>query len=261
MIYLIISGNGNAVYKSLLKLKDKKHRDRNGLFLAEGLRFVREIPDRVFIEEYILAESEADNFDFLRGGVRKYVFSDNLFGQLAETDSPQGIIAVCRKLEYETEDVFKNKNGFYIIAENINDPGNLGTIIRTADAFNADAVFLSRGSVDMYNSKVLRSTMGSLFHIPVITGVDVEKLAENMKNRGIRLYAAHLKGEKRPQDTDFKGASAFVFGNEARGLSDKAADLCDELIKIPIPGRAESLNLSVAAAVLMYETVRQRNGR
>lgn len=261
VIYLVITSSANSVFKNLCKLKDKKYRDKNGLFIAEGLRFVRDIPENVFIEEYILAESEAYKFDDLRDGVRTYVFSDSLFGQISDTDSPQGIIAVCRKLKYESSDVFKNRNGFYIIAENINDPGNLGTVIRTADAFNAEAIFLSAGSVDIYNSKVLRSTMGSIFHIPIITGVDINEIAHEMRSRGIALYAAHLKGKKKPQNIDLNKPSAFILGNEARGLSDNAASLCDELIKIPIPGKAESLNLSVAAAVLMYEAVRQRNGR
>lgn len=256
---MIITSSSNAVFKNLMKLKDKKNRDKQGVFVAEGFRFVNEIPKDVLVEEYVVSENFSDT-DCLKEGIRVLRLADNLFKQLSDTDSPQGVMAVCKKLKFD-EDVLSDKNGLYIIAEEINDPGNLGTIIRTADACGAKAVFLSKGSVDLYNSKVLRSTMGSLFHLPIITDVVIAEVVSKMKERGISVYAAHLKGEKYPQEMDFEKGSAFVFGNEARGLKDETASLCDEYVKIPMPGRAESLNLSVAAAMLMYETVRQRTRR
>lgn len=256
---MIITSSSNAVFKNLMKLKDKKNRDRQGVFVAEGLRFVNEIPKEVCVEEYVVSENFPDT-DCLREDTKVIRLADNLFRQLSDTDSPQGVMAVCKKLKAD-EDVLRDETGFYIIAEEINDPGNLGTIIRTADACGANAVFLSRGSVDLYNSKVLRSTMGSLFHLPIITDVAIADVVSEMKERGISVYAAHLKGEKYPQEMNFKKGCAFVFGNEARGLKDETAALCDEYVKIPMPGKAESLNLSVAAAMLMYETVRQRIGR
>ncbi len=254
---MVITSSSNAVFKNISKLKDKKHRDKQGVFIAEGLRFVNEIPESVFIEEYIVSENFKEDI-CLRDGVRVYTLSDNLFKMLSDTESPQGIIAVCKKLKADSKEALSVKNGLFIIAEEINDPGNLGTIIRTADACGAAAVFLSKGSVDLYNSKVLRSTMGSLFHLPIITDIDIKELVSEMKKLGITTYAAHLKGEKFPQEMDFKEGTAFILGNEARGLKDETAALADIYIKIPMPGKAESLNLSVAAAMLMYETVRQR---
>ena len=140
----------------------------------------------------------------------------------------------------------------------MNDPGNLGTVIRTAHAAGVDGVILSKGSVDLYNSKVLRSTMGSVFKIPIVQSADINETVEYMHKCGIKLFAAHLKGKKQHFQADYTKGCAFMLGNEARGLSEDSAMLCDELIKIPMPGGAESLNASVAAAVLMYEVVRQK---
>ena len=150
------------------------------------------------------------------------------------------------------------KNGFYVICEEINDPGNLGTVIRTAHAAGVDGVILSKGSVDLYNSKVLRSTMGSVFKIPVVQDADIKETADLMHKYGIKLFAAHLKGKKQHYEANYTKGCAFMLGNEARGLSEESAAICDELIKIPMPGGAESLNASVAAAVLIYEAVRQK---
>ncbi len=254
---MIITSSSNAIFKNIMKLKDKKHRDKNGVFIAEGLRFVAEIPEDVFVEEYIVSENFEDE-NILKDKAKIYRLSENLFKQISDTNSPQGVMAVCRKLKYDTSDVLKDKNGLYIITEEINDPGNLGTIIRTADACGAAAVFLSKGSVDLYNSKVLRATMGSLFHLPVITDVVIEDVVAEMKKNDINVFAAHLKGAKYPQQMDFEKGTAFIFGNEARGLKDETAALAAEYVKIPMTGNAESLNLSIAAGMLMYETVRQR---
>ena len=183
-----IESRDNKWIKRLNGLKIKKNRDKEGLFIAEGLRFIREI----------------------------------------------------------------------LLAEELNDRGNLGTVIRTADACGADAVFLSKGSVDLYNPKVLRATMGSLFHVPVFQNIDLHALSEKMQAKQIPLYAAHLKGDRYPYALPLQDACAFLIGNEARGLSEDAAALCDAWVKIPMPGQAESLNASVAAGVLLYEVVRQR---
>lgn len=255
----MIESSQNKIIKEIKALGDKKRRDERGLFIADGLRFVSEIPKDLKIERMIFSESFADKNDIseYRKRSKCCIVSDRIFGDLSDTKNPQGIIAICHKTEHRLKDIIK-RNGFYVIAEEMNDPGNLGTIIRTAHAAGADGVILSRGSVDLYNPKVLRSTMGSVFRIPVIQNTNLEEAAEEMKKNGIRIYAAHLKGNKYHYDLSLKGGCAFMLGNEARGLSDKAVSLCDELVKIPMPGGAESLNASVAAAVLIYEAVRQR---
>ena len=184
--------------------------------------------------------------------------TDALFAAVCDTENPQGILAVCKKLDWDADAVLAKKTPFLLLAEELNDPGNLVTVILTADAFGADAVFLSKGSVDLYNPKVLRATMGSLFHVPVFQNIDLHALSEKMQAKQIPLYAAHLKGNRYPYALPLQDACAFLIGNEARGLSEDAAALCDAWVKIPMPGQAESLNASVAAGVLLYEVVRQR---
>ena len=248
----------NKTAKLIKSLKEKKYRDRDWLFVVEGERFVGEIMDNCEIEFMVFSESYAALKD-VSEYKKAFVFSDKIFKEFSETSNPQGIIAVCRKKTFSIDEVIeKNAGGIYILAEDLNDPGNLGTIIRTADASGAAAVILSKGSVDLYNGKVLRSTMGSLFHIPVIENADIKQCIEKLKKSGITVFAAHLKGDRTLYDCNFKNPSAFVIGNEARGLSDETSKICDVLLKIPMPGKAESLNAAVAASVMMYEAVGQR---
>ncbi len=255
----MIESSQNKLIKEIKALGERKHRDEKGLFIADGLRFVSEIPDSMNIDKMIFTESFADKNDIsaYRKRTACYVVSDRLFKELSETKNPQGIMAVCQRKEIRLTEIIK-KNGFYVIAEEMNDPGNLGTVIRTAHAAGVDGVILSKGSVDLYNPKVLRSTMGSIFKVPVVQNADLSETAEIMKGKGIKIYAAHLKGKKYHYDLKLDRGCAFMLGNEARGLSDSAAALCDDLVKIPMPGDAESLNASVAAAILIYEAVRQR---
>lgn len=255
-----IESRENKWVKRLNGLKIKKNREKEGIFVAEGLRFIQEVPADWAVEAYAVSESFAAENDILAYEERAEVFClpDALFAAVCDTEHPQGILAVCKKPEWSQDAVFAGKNPFFLLAEELNDPGNLGTVIRTADACGADAVFLSRGSVDLYNPKTLRSTMGSLFHVPVFQNAELATLAERMKKANIPLYAAHLQGESYPYALHLKTACAFLIGNEARGLSEEAAALCDQWVKIPMPGQAESLNASVAAGVLLYEVVRQR---
>lgn len=255
-----IESRDNKWVKRLNGLKIKKNRDKEGVFIAEGLRFISEVPADWTVEAYAVSESFAAEND-LSGYEKKaevLCLPDALFALVCDTENPQGILAVCKKLAWDMEAVFAKETPFFLLAEELNDPGNLGTVIRTADACGADAVFLSKGSVDLYNPKVLRSTMGSLFHVPVLQNVDLNEISKKLKEKQIPLYGAHLRGDGYLYDLNLKTSCAFIIGNEARGLSDKAANLCDQWVKIPMPGQAESLNASIAAGVLLYEVVRQR---
>ena len=255
-----IESRDNKWVKRLNGLKIKKNRDKEGVFVAEGLRFISEVPAGWEVEAYVISDSFAGENDisiYEKKG-ELLCLPDVLFTSVCDTENPQGILAVCKKLNWDEDSVFAKKNPFLLLAEELNDPGNLGTVIRTADACGADAVFLSKGSVDLYNPKVLRSTMGSMFHIPVFQNVDLKDISAKLKENEIPLYAAHLKGDTFPYGLDLGQSCAFLIGNEARGLSDEAAALCDRWVKIPMPGQAESLNASIAAGVLMYEVVRQR---
>ncbi len=255
-----IESRDNPWIKRLNGLKIKKNRDKEGLFISEGLRFIREIPKNWGLVAYVISDAFAAENDLSPYAQRAELLClpDALFAAVCDTKNPQGILAVCKKPHWDTDAVLAKKTPFLLLAEELNDPGNLGTVIRTADACGADAVFLSHGSVDLYNPKVLRATMGSLFHVPVFQNADLPLLAERLKAKRIPLYAAHLKGNCTPYALPLRNACAFLIGNEARGLSEEAAALCDAWVKLPMPGQAESLNASVAAAVLLYEVVRQR---
>lgn len=257
---IIIESHQNKILKRIKGLAQKKNRDKEGVFVAEGVRFVSEIPPEWEVELFLIAktfekENDIQNFE---NRAETYLVNDELFSVLSDTENPQGVLAVCKKQKGDWEAIWKKDAPFFLLAEELNDPGNLGTVIRTADACGADGIFLSKGSVDVYNPKVLRATMGSVFHVPIVQNVNLEEIAFKLKENNIALYAAHLKGDCYPYHLPLEKGCAFLIGNEARGLSDKAAALCDRWAKIPMPGKAESLNASIAAGVLMYEVVRQR---
>ena len=258
-VIVLIESSANKEIKEIKSLSQKKYRDQKGLFIAEGIRFVLEAPDDVLLEKILISESFSKNEEtaILKKKAPCTVITDKLFLSISDTKNPQGILMICKKIEYKANEVVK-PGGLYIIAEELNNPGNLGTIIRTAHAAGIDGIFLTKGSVDLYNPKVLRSTMGSVFKIPVVQNVDINEITDLMKINGIKIYAAHLKGKNNYYDIDCKAGSAFLVGNEARGLSKEATDMADELITIPMPGGAESLNVSVATSILIYETLRQR---
>ena len=187
-----IESRDNKWIKRLNGLKIKKNRDKEGLFIAEGLRFIREIPKNWEVLAYAVSDAFAAENDLSPYEEKAEVLclTDALFAAVCDTENPQGILAVCKKLDWDADAVLAKKTPFLLLAEELNDPGNLGTVIRTADACGADAVFLSKGSVDLYNPKVLRATMGSLFHVPVFQNIDLHALSEKMQAKQIPLYAA-----------------------------------------------------------------------
>ena len=246
---MVITSSQNAVFKSAMGLKDKKGRDETGLFLVEGKKQTAEISAEWNIRHIFVSRSyEADSLP----QIKTFILKDSLFAKLSSTKTPQGIIAVVEKKEYKTEKLLKNK-GFFIVLENIQDPGNLGTIIRSADAFGAKAVFVSKESADIYSDKTIRSTMGSFFHIPVAAKTDIKELIAMLKENSVKIFSASLKAKKSIDKYDFFQKSAIFIGNEANGLSAETEKFSDFLFKIPMPGKAESLNAAIAASITMYE--------
>ncbi len=258
-----ITSNQNKYIKQINSLKMKKEREKTNLFVVEGERIIREIPLDWEIEYYILSRKYCENFsekeieeNFSRGEI--FVVNDELFSKISDTVSPQGVLAVCRQKKINKEEILLNENPFFVLLEKVCDPGNMGTIIRTADAAGVDAVFLSKGCVDLYNNKVIRATMGSIFHIPVVVNLDFVEFIGDLKKKGVSVFAAHLKGEKFPYEVDLTSGCGILIGNEANGLSDEISSCADCLVKIPMPGKAESMNASVAGSIFIYEAVRQR---
>ena len=259
---MIQQGSKNLL-KKLIRLKDKKARNDMGLFVVEGEKFVNDIGSDFEITEFVFSESflsKSDISDYLsrKNHPGLIVFSDDDFARISDTVTPQGVLAVVKQKEYDLEDNISETAPFIIIGENINDPGNMGTIIRTADACGCDAVVFTEESADIYNPKVIRSAAGSLCHIPVIYDKALADIIRILKQRRIKIIAASLSGDNFPYGIDLKGGVAILLGNESSGLTQEAEAMADVLVKIPIIGKAESLNASVAGGVLMYEVVRQR---
>ena len=249
----------NRIVKEIKQIQIKKHRWEKKVFIAEGLNFVDEIPESYHVEAFVFSKTfaEKNDIDFYEKKAPVYILKNEIFNSLSDTKTPQGIMAVVGEKRYNPEDIVK-RGDFFIVCEEVKDPGNVGTIIRTADAFGAKGVFLTKDCVDLYSGKVLRSTMGSIFHIPIVQGLEKTQIMELLKKYNVSPIGAHLSGKKTPDKLDLKKPCAILIGNETKGLSDEISALCEELVKIPMPGKAESLNASVAAAVLMYETLRQR---
>ncbi len=257
MRILTVESSKNAEYKKLLQLQKEAKARKDGLFLLEGVRAVSELASDWQTESIWLAESFSGTVPE-RPEARYYRIPDALFGKAAGTVHAQGILAVVRRKHWSLQEM-PVKAGFWIILENLQDPGNAGTILRTADACGADGLICTKGTVDVYNQKVVRSAMGSLFHLPVVSVESIAEAAAFVHAQGGQMVGTHLKGATSHTGVSYQRPTAIVIGNEGSGMSPEAADLCDVLVRIPMPGRAESLNASVAAGVMMYEVLRQRS--
>jgi RNA methyltransferase, TrmH family len=262
---ITITSAQNPVIKDVKSLKSRKYREEKGLFFAEGSRIVEEAVKEnndviytIISEDYISENESSFLLDKLEKSTsRNYVVPSGLFKELSDTETPQGILAVIALKKYSFNDKAIN-NGLFLILDMIRDPGNMGTIIRTADAAGLTGVVITGGCVDAYNPKVVRSTMGSIFHIPLYyfdTGIDAIRF---LKAKGIKIYASHLKGACSIYEADLTCPAAIIIGSEADGISEDTALQADMLVRIPMNGKAESLNASVAAGIIMYEAVRQR---
>jgi len=255
-----ISSRENPVIKDTRKLKEKKHREDRKQFLVEGLRFVSEAAASGFgISVVFLSEDMAGKWEAMaikhqiKAGTRVYKLADRVFKEISFTENPQGIAAVVNYRSMET----KGSEGFYILADRVQDPGNLGTIIRSAHASKALGVIITKGTVDVYNDKTLRSTMGSIFHVPVIEDEDLE-YTEKLRASGFKLVAGSLDAKDDFFRADLSGNVIIAVGNEGAGISSDIMKKADILVKIPMPGGTESLNVSAAASIMMFEAVRQR---
>lgn len=259
----------NFGIKYVRRLANRRFREREGRFLAEGVRFVEEALRSGWTVEMViycpLLTSSERGCALLReareAGVTLQEVPDSLLVELADTETPQGVIAVIRRPVVDLAAAIESgKNSFLVLVDGVRDPGNLGTIIRAADAFGAGGVVLLKGTVDLYNPKTLRSTMGSLFHLPVVMAERAEAIDRLIK-AGFRLIVGVPGGIVPLYDADLDGQVVLVVGNEASGAGTDVLELADGVVTIPMPGRAESLNVAVAAGIMMYELVRRRTGR
>lgn len=256
----MITSTSNVQVKRLLQLQRKsKARNEEQIFLVEGLRMFLEVPaervQKVYISETLYNKKEQElNLD--RFSVE--ILSDTVFQYVSDTKTPQGILCIVQQKKYDIDELLKLENPHFIVLDNLQDPGNLGTIVRTAEGAGVNAVFLSRESVDIYNPKTIRSTMGSIYRMPVIYVDDLLQLLSLFRQKGIKSYAAHLNGEKSYDKENYQSGTAILIGNEGNGLRDEVASLADVWVQIPMQGQVESLNAAIAASILMFEVYRQR---
>ncbi|MBR1909819.1 MAG: RNA methyltransferase [Lachnospiraceae bacterium] len=254
---MITSTSNEKIKRVTMLVNNAKARRKEGLFAVEGLRIASEIPEGVLEECYVsegfAAEHEiSEVFGYETDTV---VVSSSVFKKMSDTQNPQGILCVCRKNEETADDFLAGRRIGelrLLILEGIQDPGNLGTMIRTAEGAGFDAIIADENTVDVYNPKVTRSTMGSLFRMPVIYTQDLPAFIDDIKQSSVTVYAAHLDGKKSYREVRYGSRIAFLIGNEGAGLSDEITKKADELVRIPMQGKLESLNAAVAAALLMY---------
>lgn len=259
----VITSTSNSNIKFIKALQMKKYRDEYGLFTAEGIKLVDEaLASGHKLKYLLLAKANADLTEKYRGqaerkGIQLLITADHVFDSISDTKTPQGVMAVIHKKHYDLDTVLGGPEGFLVLLDGISDPGNLGTIIRTVDAAGGTGVVLLNGCTDPYGPKAVRSTMGSIFRVPVYESDDAADLVIRLRKASYHIAASHLAGSDVFRWKGGGPKTALVIGNESRGVSRQLIELADSLIKIPMAGGAESLNASVAAGILIYEIYRK----
>lgn len=261
----MINSTSNKQVKRVVNLRNKaKARREEGMYVVEGQRMCRELlpedADTVYVTESFASNREN------RKWLEKFkieTVTDVVMNVMADTQTPQGVLAVARQKHYTLEDILKNvgeggKKHALMVLETLQDPGNLGTIVRASEGAGITGIIMNRETADIYNPKVIRSTMGSVYRMPFAYVDDIRGACRTMKDHGVRLFAAHLKGMNNYDQEDYTDNVGFLIGNEAGGLTDGTAAMADCYIRIPMAGQVESLNAAVAASVLMFEAARQR---
>ena len=255
----MMTSTSNPPVKNLQLLKKKSGaRNEQNVFLVEGMKMYQEAPRGKIKKVYISKSLYQEKGQAFLQGIETEVLDDHVFLAASDTKTPQGLLCVVEQFHYLLEDMLQKKNPHLLLLENLQDPGNVGTIMRTAEGAGADGIILSRTSVDLYHPKTIRSTMGSIYRMPFLYVNSLEEILPILKKQGIRTYAAHLQGKNCYDQEDYRKGCAFFIGNEGNGLSEGLSRKADAWIRIPMQGKLESLNAAIAASILMYEACRQR---
>lgn len=265
----MITSISNPRMKELVQMQRRSRaRNQAGVFIVEGLRMIREIPPARLVQLYVTEDFYNKYKKEPVFSAKKEFVSTQVFEYISDTKTPQGILALVRQYKYSKEEVITKAGSkgttdgkqpaHILVLDNLQDPGNLGTMFRTAEAAGATGILLSQDCVDIYNPKVIRSTMGAIFRMPFVYVENMPATIEYLKKQGIHVYAAHLKGEHDYDKEDYTKGTAFLIGNEGNGLRKEVANCADTWIRIPMEGDTESLNAATAATVLMFEVSRQR---
>ena len=260
----MITSVANPRVKQVVQWQTKaKERKKDNIFLAEGIKMYEEAPGESVREVYIIEETllKMQQDPKLKVKLEKTgyeIVSEEVFQKMSDTQTPQGILTVLKRPEYSMEKLLQSKNPLFVILEDLQDPGNLGTIVRTGEGAGVTAVIMSRNTVDIFNPKTIRATMGSIYRVPFVYVDDIKDTIKSLHNVNIKTYAAHLKGDNYYDSFSFHEGTAFLIGNEGNGLKKETADMASAYLKIPMEGQVESLNAAIATALLMYEAHRQR---
>ncbi len=256
----MITSTSNQQMKNLAQLmKKSKERKNQKVFVVEGPKMFGEAP-----KEWVKAVYVAESFEkvpehrALLEGYSYEVVADSVFKSVSDTQTPQGVLAIVQQPSYELADLLQGDKTQLLVLESVQDPGNLGTMIRTGEGAGVTGVIMNHTTVDLFNPKTIRSTMGSIYRVPFYVTENLEETINHVKMQGVSCYAAHLKGNMSYDDPDYTKACAFFIGNEGNGLSTEIAGLADTYIRIPMEGKVESLNAAISATLLMYECNRQR---
>lgn len=262
----MITSGANAKVKQAVQWRDKARERRDaGIFLTEGFKLFQEAPGETVREVYLTPEA----LEKVKGDPGLYrklqdvgyeTVTQEVFRKMSDTGTPQGILCVVTRPSYSWEQLSGGGDPLFVVLESIQDPGNLGTIFRTAEGAGVSGVILGGETADLFSPKAVRATMGSVFRVPFWEAEDLPRTLGALKEQGVRVYAAHLSGKEYDKSFDFRTGTAFLIGNEGNGLRRETAAQADGLLRIPMEGKVESLNAAVAASVLMYEAHRQRHG-
>lgn len=256
----------NSLIKEIRSLYRKKERMKSKSFIIEGIKIIEEAIDNnyelkniVYTDKLFEAKGGSVFFEKVKELDRLVYVNENIFKEISDMENPQGILAIA-KFDFDQVSKIEYKDKpFLLFLDELQDPGNMGTIIRTADAFKIDGIVITDGCVDPYNPKVVRATMGSIFRVPIYhTSKSIDGL-KDLKKMGMKIYSTALKNSVPIYDVSYKEALVLVIGNESRGVNQDIYSISDKLIRIPMPGQAESLNAGIAASIVMYEGMKQRS--
>ncbi len=258
----MITSSSNPQLKYVQQLAKKARlRREDGVFLVEGPRMFYEA-DKAQVQKAYLSEHFYENMEDRSAleGISWDVVENSVFDKISSTMTPQGVLCVMKQPRYSLENLLKKEDPLLVFLENLQDPGNMGTIFRTAEGAGADGIIMTANCVDIFNPKTIRSTMGSIYRMPFVClkEEETQSVLRLLRERGIATCAAHLKGEHTYDREDYTKGTAFLIGNEGNGLTEATAEASSLKVKIPMEGKWESLNASVAASILLYEAYRQR---
>lgn len=259
----MITSISNAQVKQVCAYVQKaKERRKDRIFVVEGRKMFEEAPKqqiaKVYVTQVFLDKHKGDAIGERLSEVGFETVTEEVFAKMSDTKTPQGVMCLVKWPKYDIKDLIFDAKGTFVVLEDLQDPGNLGTIIRTGEGAGISGVIMTKETVDIFNPKTIRATMGSIYRVPFVYVEDIAEAIKILKEAGISVYAAHLKGTQYYDAFDYTKGSAFLIGNEGNGLKEQTADLADVYVKIPMAGQVESLNAAIATTLFMYEAARQR---